>query len=105
MNSTERDQKIEELKAEHGRIYACEHEGRLLVFRKPSPGEYDRFTDMILDEAKRKHATKMLVQSCVVYPSGEEFAAVCKDYVALPTEVLGPIQKLAKGELRELGKD
>lgn len=96
---------IDRLEAEHGRIAVLKTPRGPAVFRKPKPGEWDRFQDMAVDDAKRKHAGKQLVLSCLLLPTVDEWREWTTDYVALSSEAFPAVKKLASGEVEELGKE
>jgi len=99
------EETLAKYEADHGRVAVVKTALGVAVFRKPKPGEWDRFQDMALNDDKRKHAGKQLVLSCLLAPSVDEWRVWTTDYVALSSECFTSVKKLATGEVLELGKE
>lgn len=90
------ESKILELKQAHGEICAVEVAGQTLVFRKPSPAEYDRWYDGYSNGQQKSLRSKELAVSTLVFPSRDALEKAIKDRpAALTTTIDSEIIKLA----------
>ncbi len=70
-------EKIQELKATHKELICIElPTGEQLVFRKPKRLEFDLWSD---SREKGSQAGRELAQTCLVYPTNQEFMAVLEE--------------------------
>jgi len=68
--------KIAELKQEHGDVYSLTVGGSEFVVKAPGDGEWYRFLDLSSEAKKRTRALRLLVESCLLHPSKDEFESL-----------------------------
>jgi hypothetical protein len=78
---------ISKLKSEHGEICAVSVAGQTLVFRKPTPPEYDRWFDGYSGSEKSKRSRELAV-STIVWPSRQALDEAIKARPGCLTSVL-----------------
>lgn len=81
------DDIVSKLKADHGEICAVNVAGQVLVFRKPSPPEYDRWFDGYSGSDKSKRSRE-LATSTIVWPGQEALSAALKAKPGALTSVI-----------------
>lgn len=94
------EKKLDELRAEHGRIAHVVVTGQMIVCRKPKAGEFQKFTDSVLgDKGSKTTSAKSFVLACVVYPEREAARQLLDEYPALTALFSSALQDLAGGDL------
>lgn len=88
-------QQIDELKAQHGQVVVVSTVEGDCAFRVPTRAEYTRYSEYLFREATRHRAPDTLVQSVVVYPSPDDFAAAVDRHPGIVTTCVGPVLTLA----------
>jgi hypothetical protein len=78
-------EKIAELKEKHGsKLSAVMAPKGVLVFRKPSRAEYDRWSDKTnANRGEASSAARELAQCCLVTPDRDTFIAILEDAPSL----------------------
>lgn len=84
------DKKIQELKDAHGsELVSVDVDGTVLVFRKPTRTEFDRWIDKTRsDNANGSKHARELVKSCRVYPDEPSLDAALERRPAMLTSTL-----------------
>ena len=98
---------IQELKKEHGdKLSTVSFEDAILVLRKPTRAEYQRFREEVIDEKKKKAAVPKLVKALVVYPkTWEEVDAIFDEYPGLEDVASGAaVQSVGASKESIVGK-
>lgn len=101
---------LPELEAEHGKLgtdiaivyYDSTTDAGAVVVKRPKPIVYKRFADQ--NRIKTDDVEK-LVRGCRVYPSAEDFDALCERLPALPMICGNTIHNLARGGREAQGKE
>jgi hypothetical protein len=91
------EDKVKELKEQHGELVCVTVGGSDLVFRRPNRTEYDRWFDQmqVSKEQSSRHARE-LAKACRVYPDETGFdAAINLKPAALTTDVINAVTELA----------
>lgn len=78
---------VSKLKADFGEICAVNVAGQTLVFRKPTPPEYDRWFDGYSGAEKSKRSRELAV-STIVWPGQEALSAAIKARPAALTSTI-----------------
>ena len=98
------EDKLEELRAEHGRIYTLplgeedDEERCTIVFRWAKPAEVKRYEQtLIKDKNAKRQASVDLMRDTVVYPAREGLDLVCERYVLAPYAVANEVTQLLSG--------
>jgi len=78
---------VSKLKSEHGEVCAVNVAGQTLVFRKPTPPEYDRWFDGYSGSEKSKRSRE-LASSCIVWPSPQALSEALKARPGALTSVI-----------------
>lgn len=95
---------LDQLEQQHGddSVRRVDTLAGMVVIRKPTKPEVDRFQDSILRDGKPQQkaqrirlATEQLARICVLYPEGERYAEYCEEYGGIPAVVGGECAKLA----------
>lgn len=94
------DEKFSELEAEFGEIVVVTTKLGDVAFRCPKRGEYDRYLSFLFDEKKRPKAQEILVRSCRIHPSGEEFDKMLQEAPGIAVTCSGSVLELA-GQVSE----
>lgn len=81
------EETIVKLKSEHGEICAVNVAGQVLVFRKPTPPEYDRWFDGYSGTEKSKRSRE-LAASTIVWPSAQALNEAIKARPGALTSVI-----------------
>jgi hypothetical protein len=75
-------EKIDELKAQNGSTPLAAV-GDLIVFKRPSRAEYDRWVDAKVSGGSQSTNARQLAQACLVYPSWDDFIALLNERPSL----------------------
>ena len=89
---------IATLKESHGSsLMAVEFpDGKILVFRKPTRFEYDRFRDTFNPDGNKVTPIRELAKTCVVHPSEQDLNECLDAYPAvLGNEIFHVLQDMA----------
>ena len=91
------DAKVQALKEKYGpRLSKLEFEDAVIVLRKPSRDEYQRFRADVSDEKKRAAAAGKLVKCLVVHPpEWSEVEAIFDEYPALEDQAANAALQMA----------
>ncbi len=75
-------EKIDEIKAANGNTPLMAI-GDIIVFKRPSRAEYDRWADAKVAGGSQSTNARQLAQACLVYPSWDEFTALLNERPSL----------------------
>jgi hypothetical protein len=88
--------RLDELRAEHGEVFAFHEGGESVACKRPTRAQYKRFRKERLDDRKASEALETLFEGCLVFPPFEEFEAVLERKPAL-ADVFGGLLVAAAG--------
>lgn len=83
------DGELASLGDKHGELAHVVYQGKDIVLRKPTGGEYKRFRALSFNEKKRDTALEVLVRDTMVYPAKADIDALFEEFPAVG-EVVGP---------------
>ena len=94
------EEKFAALESEHGEIAVVTTKLGDVAFRRPKRAEYDRYLSFLFDEKKRPKAQEVIVRSCRIYPTGEEFDKMIQEAPGICVTCSGAVLELA-GQVAE----
>ena len=108
MTDEKKTDEFEELRTKHRKIAVYRTEEGVVVFKKPSGGDYDRYVEK-LASGDKKSGTKLaaareLCYSCRLVPSAEDLQRIFEELPGLPLSVAGELSELAGASLQAEGK-
>lgn len=105
------EDKLEELRAEHGRIYTLplgeedDEERCTIVFRWAKPAEAKRYEQTLIKDKNAKRAACVdLMRDVVVYPPRAGLDVVCDHFALVPFAVASEVTDLLAGGAPERAK-
>jgi hypothetical protein len=101
MGHTEtKDNRLDELRKQHGELAECTVEGVRLAFRKPNRAEYKRFTDQVgKDRQSKSAAIESFVLACGVYPDRAAVTAAIESKPAVAVHLCPILEEMAGGDI------
>ncbi len=93
------EEKLQQLRAEHGDIYELEAGEHTVYVRMPTSPEFDRFQATAADQKMAAKATAQLVRDCLIHPSKDEWAAIVAKKPGMPLAIGSAVLKLTGATL------
>ncbi len=94
MFSPPSEEKIQALKEQHGEVVSVETKAGVCVFKACTKADHDRYQSLLFEQKTRSKASEVLVTSCVVYPTKDEFRTAAEKYPFIITTCYTAVSEL-----------
>lgn len=93
------EDKLQQLRAEHGEVYELEAGEHTIYVRMPTGPEFDRFQATAADQKMAARATAQLVRDVMLDPPKDEWAAIVAKRPGLPLAIGNAVLRLTGATL------